>query len=511
MRRKSLDINDLHDVRFVRSVLLVAVDANDLVTGLDHVVLLGNTDDHLDNVVTALIRVNAVAPDTTDDLQLLDDLLVARAGKNWDGRSVLADKTSHRASVSDHNDQVEIEIKDSLDGSGSHSLSSAERAGGVHLDVRVGGLVVDATLSLSASAAHDGDGVDRVVTVSRLTREHDGISAIKDGISNVGSLSTSRARSLDHGLKHLGGSDNGLGSNVSLLDHPLLSNEDLFGGNLHAQVTTGDHDTISGSNDLVVVVEALLVLDLGNDLDMGATGAEDLTDGFNALSGTDERSSDHVNATAETKIDDISLILLGESGEINDSAGEVHVLSLTNASVIHALNFNRVLKDLSNLASEGAISDVDSGANGDSSGQLLVSATDTGVVTLNVGVGNNFKVLTSYKVDGLVLQETSADFGTLGVEHDSDRFVGALLESLLQVKDGLAVGLVVTVGEVEAGNVHTGVNHFDEHVNVPARGSKGADNFGAALGNINALEDVGELDAGGVLAHGLGRVNHCFG
>jgi len=128
MNCKSLDIDDLHDVRFVRGVFLVTVNAHDLVTGLDHVVLLGNTDDHLDDVVAALIGVNAVAPDTTDNLQLLDDLFVARASKNWDGRSVLADKTGHGAGVSNHDDQVKVEIKNGLHGSGSHGLSSAERA-----------------------------------------------------------------------------------------------------------------------------------------------------------------------------------------------------------------------------------------------------------------------------------------------------------------------------------------------------------------------------------------------
>jgi len=245
--------------------------------------------------------------------------------------------------------------------------------------------------------------VDGVVTVSRFTRQHDGISAIEDGIGDIRSLSTGGARSLDHGLKHLGGSDNGLGSNVGLLDHPLLSDEDLFGWDLHAQVTTGDHDTVRSSNDLVIVVEALLVLNLGDDLDMGATLSQNFADSLNALGGTDKRGSDHVNATAETELNNVGLILLGESGKINDGTGEIHVLSLTNACVVHDLNFNRVLEDLSDLASEGAISDVDSGANGNSSRQLLVSAADAGVVTLNVGVGNNFEVLTIDEVNSLVL------------------------------------------------------------------------------------------------------------
>ena len=37
-----------------------------------------------------------------------------------------------------------------------------------------------------------------------------------------------------------------------------------------------DHDAVGGGEDLVELVEALLVLDLGDDLDVLALGAEDL-------------------------------------------------------------------------------------------------------------------------------------------------------------------------------------------------------------------------------------------
>ena len=66
---------------------------------------------------------------------------------------------------------------------------------------------------------------------------------------------------------------------------------------------------------------------------------------------------------------------------------------------------------------------------------------------------------------------------------------------------------MVTVREVETSNVHASVKHFNEHVNVPAGGAKGADNLGLALGEIDALKDVLELDAGGVGRGGF-RVYH---
>ena len=43
-----------------------------------------------------------------------------------------------------------------------------------------------------------------------------------------------------HGLEHLGGNNDGLASLVALRDHHLLCQEDLAGGDLNAEITTGD-------------------------------------------------------------------------------------------------------------------------------------------------------------------------------------------------------------------------------------------------------------------------------
>ena len=52
------------------------------------------------------------------------------------------------------------------------------------------------------------------------------------------------------------------------------------------------------------------------------------------------------------------------------------------------------------------------------------------------------QVLAGLKLDGLSVDEhTSADFWSLGVKHDTAGLVWSLLEGLLDVLDGLAVGL----------------------------------------------------------------------
>eukprot|EP00353_Schmidingerella_taraikaensis_P009232 CAMPEP_0185570060 /NCGR_PEP_ID=MMETSP0434-20130131/2503_1 /TAXON_ID=626734 ORGANISM="Favella taraikaensis, Strain Fe Narragansett Bay" /NCGR_SAMPLE_ID=MMETSP0434 /ASSEMBLY_ACC=CAM_ASM_000379 /LENGTH=108 /DNA_ID=CAMNT_0028185071 /DNA_START=13 /DNA_END=339 /DNA_ORIENTATION=- len=49
--------------------------------------------------------------------------------------------------------------------------------------------------------------------------------------------------------------------------------------------------------------------------------------------------------------------------------------------------------------------------------------------------------------------------------------------------------------EVETGDVHAGVEHFDKHIGVPAGRAEGTDDLGLALTEIDLLEDVLEANA----------------
>ena len=57
---------------------------------------------------------------------------------------------------------------------------------------------------------------------------------------------------------------------------------------------------------------------------------------------------------------------------------------------------------------------------------------------------------------------------------------------------------MVTMREVETGNVHASVEHLYEHVDVPASGSERADNLCLTLVEIDCLKDVLEADVAGV-------------
>lgn len=207
----------------------------------------------------------------------------------------------------------------------------------------------DGNFGQQAGLVHHTNSLARVGTLGGLTRQHDTVRTVQDGVGNIGHLSPSGTGVVCHGLEHLGGTDDRLTLDVTLGDHHLLSDEDLGGGNFDTQVTTGDHDTVSLLEDLVKVVDTLLVLNLGNDLDLPALFAQDFTNVPNVTSATDKRSKDHVDVVLDTELQVVP-VLLGQSREVNVGLGQVDTLTRRDVTVVKTLaTQGLIVYDLENL------------------------------------------------------------------------------------------------------------------------------------------------------------------
>jgi hypothetical protein len=68
----SLDVDNLHHVRLVGGVLVLSLDHHNFTTALNKVLLLGNLNNHLDNVVTRRVVGNLEAPNTSNRLKVPD-------------------------------------------------------------------------------------------------------------------------------------------------------------------------------------------------------------------------------------------------------------------------------------------------------------------------------------------------------------------------------------------------------------------------------------------------------
>ena len=67
---------------------------------------------------------------------------------------------------------------------------------------------------------------------------------------------------------------------------------------------------------------------------------------------------------------------------------------------------------------------------------------------------------------------------------------------------------MVSVREIEASYIHSCVKHPHEHLGLPTGGSKGADDLGLALRQLDLLEDILESNATGVSCTGVCCVYH---
>lgn len=186
-------------------------------------------------------------------------------------RTKTSRETYRRVTRSGENDDTAgIDVDGGTHGSHGAGLDGAQRS--LYVVERSHLLVVadvgDGVLGLEAGLAHLADGQLRVVTLGGLAAEHDAVGTVDDGVADVADLGAGGARVLDHALEHLGSADDRLAGHVAHGDQLLLGGEDLRGGDLDAQVSAGDHDAVGCLEDLAEVVEALPVLDLGDDLDV---------------------------------------------------------------------------------------------------------------------------------------------------------------------------------------------------------------------------------------------------
>lgn len=216
------------------------------------------------------------------------------------------------------------------------------------------------------------DGLVGVGTLGSLARQHDAVRTVSDGVADVANLGTSGPGVLDHALEHLSGADDGLAGNVAHGNHLLLGGEHLGGGNLDAQIATGYHDTVGLLQDLGKVVETLSVLNLGNDLDVLAVLAQNLTDGLDVLGTTDERGKDHVDIVLDAK-SQVVLVLLGQGRQVNIGVGQVDALPRRDEAVVLGLDAEGLVVDnVQDLESQDAVVDVNDTTLLDHLGDVLV-------------------------------------------------------------------------------------------------------------------------------------------
>lgn len=352
--------------------------------------------------------------------------------------------------------------------------------------------VADGGLGEEAGLGHHLDGLDGVGSLGGLSREHDAVGSVEDGVGDIRDLGSGRSGVVSHGLEHLGRDNDGLSGNVALGDHHLLGHEHLRGGDLDSEISSGDHDSVGDGEDLVEVDDSLLVLDLDDDLDVGSLGSEDLSDGEHIVGGSDEGGKDHVDSVLDSELE-VLLVLLRERGQVDGGLGEVDSLSRAERSGVDGSDSELVSLDGEHLEGEHSVVDVDELSG---SGHL----DNVGVVDKHVlggsglgvgGVGGDPELVSGVDLDvGVVGHESGSDLGSLGVKGEGERSsVGVGLDGGSDVVDDRLVVLVRSVREVHSDNVHSSLSQVLESFRRV--------DLGSDRGNDRGLKDYRTKSGGG--------------
>ena len=262
-------------------------------------------------------------------------------------------------------------------------------------------------------------------------------------------------------------------------------------------------------------VTYLLIFNLGDDLDLFASILLKQFAQVEHIGGlANEGSGDKVDLVLAGKVDNIVDILFGKSGQIDHNTGQVHIFAFSNGGIVFnsTRNFSGSFIARVDRQDQGPIGTQNLLSRFDTGGQGFVRAGQLFAVALECIIAGQDQGLSLDQIDlfGIVGKESRSDLGSLGVHQDGNVAILGLGDLAQALQDGQMTGMIA-VTEIETSGIHPSVHQFGQSLFAPARGSKGADNFGLSFldhawfrdrieGDVSSLESG---DAASVGNHGV--------
>ncbi|KAI0558421.1 pyruvate kinase [Gracilaria domingensis] len=370
--------------------------------------------------------------------QLTSSSFIRSDANNRADGTILTHQSSGSASFCEAKNDGGIEVIGSLDGGCSDGFRDGHVLSAVVTPERLEHItIIEHFLSFAANADHSTHGLRRVEPLCSFAGKHDAIRSVKHSIGDVGGFRPGRSR-------------------------------------------------------------AFLVLDLGHDLDGGAAvGAQKVANADDVRGLSDEGGGDHVDLLLASKLE-IGLVLVGEGRQVDLGARQIDAFGLAQHAVIVDAAGDLVRGGVGAHDGERdeAVVDEDLGALVDGGGHAVVRVADRVRVADVRKVGQQHDGFAGAEVDFVAaLELAGADLGPLGVQHDAAHAAGGG-EVGAQVGDGGGVVFVVAVREVEAHDVHAGVDERAEAllIDIAADGADDLAADAALLGAEGALGLVRDLE-----------------
>ena len=255
----------------------------------------------------------------------------------------------------------------------------------------------------------------------------------------------------------------------------LLDGRDLGKVDLNAHIAAGNHDAVGHGQNLVDVVDALLVLDLRDDADLGVVLVQDVADIHNVLRVAGKAGGDQVKALLDTK-QNIARVALAHIRHGQMHAGNIDALLGLDDAVIADRAGNVGVADFVNAQLDQAVVQHDPATGLDVVGQLFVSDGADFVRAL-YAAGGQGELLAGGQLLHTVLELTQTNLGTLGVQHTGNGQVQLLGQCAYLVIAALVL-LVVAMRKVETRDVHAVLHQLAQNARLIGGRTHSTDDLG---------------------------------
>ena len=321
--------------------------------------------------------------------------------------------------------------------------------------------IIDVLLCRLGDPCHRLHRLDRVLAGSSLSRQHNSACPVIDSIRDVRRLRTGRTRIVDHGLEHLCCRDHALSEHAALGDQVLLDRGQLFERDLHSHVSAGNHDAVAFPADVLDVVKARLVLDLGDQLDaLSAVGIHEFMHVDQILAHRHEGTCHEINAVLDAE-EDVRLVLLGQVGLVDHLSREAHALAVGQGSAALHDRMDVMSLHLRDAEAEQSVVQKDRVSRLHIFIEQRIADADLLLVSRHL-VCREGEQVSFLQFDASVLKQADTVFRSLGVKHDRDRKIH-VRANLADRLDPAKVLIMCAMGKIESGYVHAGSAQRPHH------------------------------------------------
>ena len=218
-------------------------------------------------------------------------------------------------------------------------------------------VICNIALCTKGNLYHSTKGFYRIFSCCSLTGKHDRACSLINSICHVCCLRTGRSWIFHHGIQHLSCCDYLFACIIDLVNDLFLDNRNIFQRNLHTHISTGDHDSVCHFHNAVDIINALLIFNLGNNINVtAAVFIQNLTDLQHILCCSGKRSCNKVKALFDSKKDILS-VFFADKRHVYIYSGKIHALFIGNHSSVYYHTVDFCSLDLFNLQADQTIVD----------------------------------------------------------------------------------------------------------------------------------------------------------